>query len=620
MLTALKRHSSGLFTAAVATTSVLALTGLALAGSALPGSALPGGAILTSYHLQGHNRSSTSSVADQTVGTSTSISSSDTEPVVGEVVTYTATVAPDDGGTPTGDVAISGTSGTLCTATLDQSNPDEGSCNFSYPEIGSDLVSATYAGDTTYIGSTSSQLGETISTDGTTTSIVADPTTSVVGQPVTYTATVAAASPGQGHRPVRWTSQTAEERSAAGPSTRRTPTRRAARRAIPSIGGDSVTANYESDTNYETSSSAATNETIDQAQTSTDISASPVDPVVGEPVTYTATVSPTAPGSGTPTGSVEFTDSGGTLCTNPLDESNPDEATCDTTYTTSQDDSITATYEGDTNYVTSESSTYAESVSPAGTSTALSVDHGSPVVGQTVTYTATVSVTPPGGGTPTGNVTFEGGGGNTICVSALDEDATDQATCAVSYPAIGDESVTASYGGDPNYDISTSSEYSLTVSQDTTSTSIKSSDTTPVVGETVTFTATVSAQSPGSGTPTGSVTFTGDAGTLCTVSLDQEIPRPGNVSDELLEPRLRHRGSDLQRRRELFRIGVSEPQRDDRRSRHSRCPYDEHVNSCGRPEGHIQGDRHGPVSRIRYPDRKGEAGRRCRKIVYGQPR
>jgi len=51
-------------------------------------------------------------------------------------------------------------------------------------------------------------------------------------------------------------------------------------------------------------------------------------------------------------------------------------------------------------------------VGPAGTSTTVVSTTGSPsFVGQPVTYTATVGVTSPGFGTPTGSVEFLDGGG-----------------------------------------------------------------------------------------------------------------------------------------------------------------------------------------------------------------
>ncbi len=86
--------------------------------------------------------------------------------------------------------------------------------------------------------------------------------------------------------------------------------------------------------------------------TTTSVTSDPPNPVDGQPVSYTATVTTT--GATTPTGAVSFSDSTGTLCANvALSESAQDTATCSTTYNGS---SATATYSGDTNYATSTSS------------------------------------------------------------------------------------------------------------------------------------------------------------------------------------------------------------------------------------------------------------------------
>ena len=72
------------------------------------------------------------------------------------------------------------------------------------------------------------------------------------------------------------------------------------------------------------------------------------------------------------------------------------------------DSTITAVYSGDTNFGTSSAST-AETVSQATTSTAIAAAPTSSVYGQSVTFTASVTVVSPGAGTPTGTVAFEEG-------------------------------------------------------------------------------------------------------------------------------------------------------------------------------------------------------------------
>ncbi len=82
---------------------------------------------------------------------------------------------------------------------------------------------------------------------------------------------------------------------------------------------------------------------------------------VGASVTYTATVAPVAPGVGTPTGIVSFSDSHGSIAgceAQSLSEGSPDTATCATHLLAQQgSDEITATYTADANYDGSSGST-----------------------------------------------------------------------------------------------------------------------------------------------------------------------------------------------------------------------------------------------------------------------
>ena len=58
------------------------------------------------------------------------------------------------------------------------------------------------------------------------------------------------------------------------------------------------------------------------------------------------------------------------------------------------------------------------------------------------------------------------------------------------------QSITAVYSGDSNFTTSTSSALSQTVNQDSTTTSVASATNPSVYGQSVTFTATVTANSP----------------------------------------------------------------------------------------------------------------------------
>ena len=66
--------------------------------------------------------------------------------------------------------------------------------------------------------------------------------------------------------------------------------------------------------------------------------------------------------------------------------------------------------------------------------------------------------------------------------------------------------MTATYSGDSDY-TSSNGALTQTVNQDASTTTLGVSSSSPVVGQSLTLTARVTAQSPGSGTPTGTVTF-----------------------------------------------------------------------------------------------------------------
>src|SRR5262249_40684204 len=81
------------------------------------------------------------------------------------------------------------------------------------------------------------------------------------------------------------------------------------------------------------------------------------------------------------------------------------------------------------------------------------------------------------------------------------------ATFATSSLSLGSHVVVAVYVGDTNFTSSTSTADDETVNADATSTALSANVTSSVFGHTITLTATVSAGSPGSGTPTGNVHF-----------------------------------------------------------------------------------------------------------------
>ena len=97
--------------------------------------------------------------------------------------------------------------------------------------------------------------------------------------------------------------------------------------------------------------------------------------------------------------------------------------------------------------------------------------------------------------------------------------AAGVASFATSGLLVGTHSISAVYGGDTNFSISLSPVVKQVVNKAATSVSVTSSANPSTYGQSVTFTATVAATAPGSGTATGKVVFTDGSTTLGTVAL-----------------------------------------------------------------------------------------------------
>jgi len=150
------------------------------------------------------------------------------------------------------------------------------------------------------------------------------------------------------------------------------------------------------------------------------------------------------------------------------------------------------------------------------TTTTVNANFSSPVFGQLVGLTATVTHDPLTG-IPQGIVSFRDG--KTILGTAT-LNYSGQATLTTPALAVGYHAITAVYLGNPNLATSTSPILNLGVNQAATATALSASANAALFGQPVTFTAAVSAAAPGGGVPTGSVVFTDGAAILGTVPLN----------------------------------------------------------------------------------------------------
>ena len=222
--------------------------------------------------------------------------------------------------------------------------------------------------------------------------------------------------------------------------------------------------------------------------------------VTGQTVTFTATVAATAPGAGTPTGTVDFLEGATTLASS-VTLNGSDQATFTTSSLAVGSHTITADYSGDTNFTasTGDDSAAPQVVNQASTTTTVASVPNPSVFGQTVTFTATVAPTAPGAGTPTGTVNFLEGA--TTLASSVTLNGSDQATFTTSSLAVGSHTITANYSGDTNFSASTGDDSASpqVVNQASTTTTVASAPNPSTSGTTVTFTATIAPcrQAPG---------------------------------------------------------------------------------------------------------------------------
>jgi hypothetical protein len=366
--------------------------------------------------------------------------------------------------------------------------------------IGPNNISASYPGNTNYAGSISSTLVQSITFTATTTVLTAGGTSSLAGKPVTLTATVTsptgipagnvifrdgATNIGQGTL------------NAQGVATLST--------SSLSVGSHTLTAVYQGDSSYTTSTSASLVETISLATPGLTL-ASPMSPVnVGTTVTFTSVL--TSNGVA-PTGALILLDGNAVIATQNV--TNTGTFTFSISTLAIGTHTLTAQYAGDTNNSPATSNAIAIAVQQAASITSLTTSANPSVLGQNLTLTAGVTSS---GVNLTGSVSFLDGG-SAIGSAALNANGT--ATLTTSSLPFGAQTLTAVYSGDTNHTTSTSPALSEQIVQ-VAGIALTSSLNPSISGTNVVFTATVTGV--GSLIPTGSVTFSDGANALATILL-----------------------------------------------------------------------------------------------------
>jgi hypothetical protein len=435
-------------------------------------------------------------------GSSVNVSSSANPSSFNQSVTFTANVAASLKGlpTPTGTVSFKDFSTTLGTASVESG---VASITVSNLSVGTHSISMVYSGDSNFNPHTAPPITQRVTQAGTSTSLVSSANPSLPGQAVTFTATVSPLTSGIPTGLVTFkdgaTTLGTVSLNGSGQAKLTTSTLKA--------GSHSISASYNGDFNFTGSISQVLTQIVEKAATTTVVASSANPITIGQSVTFTATVSSSA--GAPPNGEfVTFKNGAATLGAGTLSGGS---ATFTTSSLTAGSDSIRATYPGDATFLTSTSATLTETVNKYATTSAVTSSANPSSFGQSVTFTA--SVTSASGGTPGGTVTFKNGNA-TLGTQNLSGGAASLATSGLT---VGTHSITVVYSGDASHASSTSPALSQVVNKAATSLSLTSSQNPSTVGQSVTFTATVTPST--FGVPTGSVTFKSGTKPLGTVQL-----------------------------------------------------------------------------------------------------
>jgi len=280
--------------------------------------------------------------------TTTSVASSVNPAVYGQTVVFTAKVTPSISGTPTGSVEFLDGTTSLGTAAL-----AGGSATFSTHTLaaGAHSISVDYLGSSTYAASTSAKLTETINKAATTAVVTSSVNPSAFNQSVTFTATVtstAGVPTGTVTLVVDGVNHSTGSLSSG---------KVAFAIANLSVGTHKISATYAGASDFAVSASGNVSQVVDAAKTTTTLASSLNPSTHGTTVTFTATVKSLT--SGTPAGTVTFTNGGTTIGTGTLSGG---KATFSTSALAVGTHSITATYGATTDFSSSTSAALSQVV------------------------------------------------------------------------------------------------------------------------------------------------------------------------------------------------------------------------------------------------------------------
>lgn len=270
-----------------------------------------------------------------------------------------------------------------------------------------------------------------------------------------------------------------------------------------------VRAHYLGDASFlDLTGTLAGGQTIEKAATNLALTSSAATPAYGVATTFTAALTPVAPGQGVPTGSVVFSIDGVAQSPSAIDGAGV--ATLVRSNIGAGAHLITAAYAGDGSFRSSTGTLNGGvTVVAAATDTTVAIAPATLSFGDSATVTATVLAA--SGRPATGSVTISYAGTD-YPVNLVN----GVGTLVLPAQVPGNFSLSARYAATANFATSSSATTNVSVGKATSSVAVTASPTALKVGETVVLTAKVTA---GPGTPSGTVEFFGNGTSLGTGTL-----------------------------------------------------------------------------------------------------
>lgn len=193
-----------------------------------------------------------------------------------------------------------------------------------------------------------------------------------------------------------------------------------------------------------------------QSATTTVVESTANPSALGMLTTFSATIAPVAPGTGTPTGTVKFVDGATDLGVANIDQYGV--ATLSVSTLGVGVHNVTAIYSGDDDF-NSSSTSITQNVGNRQSTVGLTLSAGSSVVGESVTLTATINPES-GTGIPTGSVVFYDNG-TELGTQTVNENGN--AMISVANIPLGYHTIVAVYSGDATFMGNTSEAHDLQI-------------------------------------------------------------------------------------------------------------------------------------------------------------